>query len=123
MPGAPVPGSASVRMAYKAPPVEGRFVDESLFGETAAQAAFKSKSYGAPAASATTASSQQRASVQGARGSVRGAKAGAASSAALVVSSSEVDAMRRAAVLANPVAERAAKAAAEEERKRIEAEG
>jgi hypothetical protein len=121
MPGAPVPGSASVRMAYKAPPVEGRFVDESLFGETAAQAAFKSKSYGAPAASATTASSQQRASVKGARGSVRGAKAGAASSAALVVSSSEVDAMRRAAVLANPVAERAAKAAAEEERKRIEA--
>jgi hypothetical protein len=99
-------------MAYRAPPVVGREVDESLFGETAARKVFNSKTY----EGAVSYSPQGRTKVGGGRsGRVGGAAVAAA--APLTVASGEVVAMRREATLGNGEAVRAAeerRAAAEE---------
>lgn len=108
-------GSFSIRASYKAPPVEGRFVDESLFGETAAQRMTKAKSYTGPGASPPQPVPKAVAR-QGPR-----AAASSRAAAAVVVSGDDVARMRAEATLRDPKAERLAKAAAEEERARVHA--
>jgi hypothetical protein len=133
MPGPVVSGSASIRMSYKAPPVEGRFVDESLFGDTAAQAAFKSKSYGAlekggadDVRMGATAAAVARDTMRGkttaaAATTARKGGKGAIPPAPVILTTADVIAMGRMALLRDPVAERAAKVAAEDARYEREA--
>ena len=117
-------------MSYKAPPVEGRFVDESLFGDTAAQAAFKSKSYGAlekngadvrMGATAAAAAAVARDTMRGTATAARKGGKGAIPPAPVILTTADVIAMGRMALLRDPVAERAAKVAAEDARYEREA--
>ena len=106
-------GSFSIRASYKAPPVEGRFVDESLFGQTAAQRMTKAKSYAGPGASPPQPLPKALAR--------KGTMKATAAPVAVIVSGDDVARMRAEAVLRDPKAERLAKAAAEEERARVHA--
>ena len=115
-----VSGNASVRMTYKAPPVEGRFVDESLFGDTAAQTAMKTKAKtgaaGVVGGTVGGASARGGGGMTGAANTARGGR-GAILPAPLILTCADVLAMARLAELSdNPIAARAAKAAAEEAR-------
>ena len=138
-------------MSYKAPPVEGRFVDESLFGDTAAQAAFKTKSYGAlekkggadvrmgataaaaatvavardtmrgPGGGSSSSGTRNTAAAKTAAAGVRKGGKGAIPPAPVILTAADVIAMGRMALLRDPVAERAAKVAAENARYEREA--